>query len=230
MDLDALWRQGLEIARERWLTALLPVASLLIGLWWGRRRARREWRQKQFLSRVNVSLNTFAERPDGGLLLQIRTLSEKDALEVFLNQIAVERVQAATTRTSESDPLLPLGDDAWYLLNAVLNEVSEQFAAGHVRRDLGASVTTGRYLIALTYEHAGDIRTQKVRAMVIRKDRLEALFLPPVTPREGEAAPPAPPTVHIERPNHATRLRTLGQLAAAHRRDPSQFLEVEISV
>ena len=212
----------MQLAREHWLKAVLPLVSLLFGLWWGRRRARREWRNKQFLSRVNTSLNTFEETPVGHLL-KIRTLSEKDALEVFLNQIAVERVQAATARTSKDDPLLPLGEDAWYVLNAVLNEISEQFAAGHVRRDLGAATTTGRYLIALTYEHDGAMKTRKVRAMVIRKDRLETLFPPP-------SAEADPPVLLTERPNHATRLRTLRQLADAWRRDPSHFLEVEIDV
>ena len=222
MDPNALWQQGLQLARDHWTKAVVPLATLLFGLWWGRRRARREWRNKQFLSRVNTSLNTFQETP-AGHLLKIRTLSEKDALEVFLNQIAVERVQAATARTSKDDPLLPLGEDAWYVLNAVLNEISEQFAAGLVKKDLGVSTTTGRYLIALTYEHDGSMKTRKVRAMVIRKDVMERLFPPPV---EGVA----PPVLLTERPNHSTRLRTLRQLADAYRRDASHFLEVEIDV
>src|SRR5262245_7298025 len=71
------------------------VASFLAGGWWGRYRASRQWQRKQFLGRVIVSLNTFA---DG--VLKIRTVFERSLEEVFLNPVAVEKVRAAALRTT----------------------------------------------------------------------------------------------------------------------------------
>ena len=224
MRFEQVAGQVWEAVQAHWAKALLPLVGIVVGWWWGRRHARREWTRKQFLSRLNISLNRF-ERMDAGHVLRIRTLSEMDMADVLLNKIAVEKVQAATRRTSEKQPILPLGDDNWYVLNAVLNEISEQFAAGQLKQDLGLPVTTGRYVIAMTYEHDGAMRTRKVRAMVIRKDQLDTLF-PPLSPEPQDP----PPTLVVERENHKTRLRTLRQIAEAYRRDNTQFLEVEISM
>lgn len=209
MDWQTLLWQTWDLLREHWLKALISLFALTVGTWWGRRRARAEWTQKRFLDRINFSLNSMH---DG--MLQIRTLSEKNCRDVFLNDIAVERVLAAASKTPADNPILPLpADERWFLLNAVLNEVSEQFAAGFMRRDMGLPVTTGQYLICLTYENAGDLKTRKIRAMVIRKELL--LNLPIEPPR-------------FERPHHSTRFKTLQQLAAAYTVDPSNFLDVEI--
>jgi hypothetical protein len=76
-------------------------------------------------------------------------------------------------------------------------------------------VVTGRYLICLTSEAAGAIRTRKIRAMTIRKDVLTHL----------PAEPPA-----FERPWHNNRWDTLKILAEQYKADPEQFMEVELSV
>ena len=203
--------------RDHWLEFALPLLGLLAGAYWGRRRAGREWARKQFVRRLNVSLNSL----DGGVL-RIRTLLEKDARDVFLNDVAVDRLVAAASRTTGDDPILPLGEDSWFLLNAVLNVVSERYSEGFLRRDMGLASTSRAYVVALTYEREGAMRTQKVRAMVVARDALAAI-------RPGDdGAPPPMPT--LESPNHATRWRTLQQLAAAWRADPSRFLEMEVVV
>lgn len=211
MDWHALWLDLWAILREHWLKGIVSLAFLLAGTWWGRRRARREWASKRFLDRINFSLNTIR---DG--TLQIRTIAEMNCRDVFLNDVAAEAVQAATARTTEKNALLPFDrDERWFLLNAVLNEVSERFADGLLRRDMGLPTTTRVYLICLTYENSGDLKTRKVRAMVIQRDTL--LNLPEEPPK-------------LERPHHAVRFRTLQQLAAAYREDPTNFLEVELSL
>lgn len=211
MDWRALLDQLWTILREHWLKALVSLVFLLIGSWWGRRRARREWERKRFLDRLNFSLNTIR---DGKL--EIRTLAEMNCRDVFLNEFAAECVQAAAAKTTRANPLIPLEkDERWYLLNAVLNEVSERFAVGFVRRDMGLPTTTHTYLIALTYENAGDLKTRKIRAMVIRKDLL--LNLPTDPPQ-------------FERPHHAVRFETLHAMANIYRTEPTHFLEIDLSL
>ena len=111
---------------DNWLKFLTGL--LLAGAGWflGQWRARRKWQKKEFLDRLNVSLNTIQ---DGRLL--IRTVLEKSCQEIFLNDLAVAAVTDASQRTTEGDPTLPLPqDDYWYYLNSVLNEVGEQFSEG----------------------------------------------------------------------------------------------------
>ena len=200
-----------DFIHDNWLKILSGFGLMLAGWLIGKYRARRQWRKREFFHRLNVSLNILR---DGKL--QIRTLIEKAVENVFLNAAAAEAVATAARRTTEKNPLLPLRkEDYWQYLNAVLNEIAERFAVGELRRDLGLPVTTGKYLICLTSECAGDIRTRKVRAMVIQKQTLEKL--PEIAPQ-------------FEQTSHATRWKTLQTLAAEFRKHPHQFLEVEISV
>lgn len=211
MDWDTLRPELLALLKEHWLKAATSLLFLLVGTWWGRRRARREWAKKSFLDRLNFSLNTIH---DGKLL--IRTIAEMNCRDVFLNDVAVERVLEAAKQTTADNPILPLDkDERWYLLNAVLNELSERFAMGLMRRDAGLPVTLRNYLICLTHESAGDLRTRKVRAMIVSRATLTAL--------------PAEPPL-FERPHHATRFKTLQQLAAAYAADPSNFLDIELAL
>jgi hypothetical protein len=201
--------QLLTHLRDRGIAVLVGVlitaAGGAITLW----RARRRWKRREFLDRINVSLNMLI----GGKLL-IRTLIEKSCQDVFLNTSAVKTLLAAAGRTTPQNALLPLDkDDYWYFLNAVLNEISEKFSVGQLKQDLGQPVIAGRYLIALTFECAGDMKTRKIRAMVIRKDLLLAL---PVEVPEFTS------------PHHKVRWDTLHQMKAAYAKTPSQFLEIEI--
>jgi hypothetical protein len=135
---------------------------------------------------------------------------------VFLHEIATERVLAAAKKTYAVNPILPLpADDRWFMLNAVLNELSEQFATGFVKRDMGLPVQTAVYLICLTYENDGALMTRKIRAMIVRKEFL--LNLPKEPPK-------------LERPHHIRRFLTLQQMAAAYAVDASNFFEVELCV
>lgn len=189
------------------------VASFLIGRYWGRYQASRQWKKKEFLDRIIVSLNIFA---DGGL--KIRTVLERSLDEVFLNQVAVDKVLAATKRCTAAQPLLPIAKtDRWYILNFVLNAVAEQFALGHVRRDAGQQVSVVKYALFLTAELVGDERIRKVRAMLVKVDHLQEFPYPDTLPA-------------LENPWHATRIETLRAAAKAYATDPDQFLTLEVCV
>ena len=218
--LDAVF----ERVQNHWVELLTAAAFTLVGYFLGNWKAKGRWRRREFLDRVNFSLNRIEPpaadaKPAEGEpappgTLRFRTLAEVNVTEVFPNAEARARVAAAARQTTAADPILPLPEsDYWYYLNAVLNELSERFAAGWLRKDLGEEVRSARFLVALTAEVKGSAKTHKVRAMVMRKDAL--LDLPAVTPR-------------FEAPTHDTRWETLNFLAAEYRRNPWRFLEVEL--
>jgi hypothetical protein len=195
---------------QYWLEAVASISLMTAGWWAGRRRARREWERLEFLGRLNVSLNRIQ---DG--TLEIRTILEKPLSEVFSNPSAVDKVQRSALRTSEANPLLVLDKrDRWPILNCVLNEVSERFADGHLRRDLGYPVVSDSYLMCLTRERAEDLRTNKIRAMLIKKSLL--LALPSKEPG-------------YEHPVHRIRFQTLTRLRELHAEEPDSFVELQLA-
>ena len=199
-----------EYLQDHAVKIITGLILMGVGWYFGRRRAHQSWQEQTFLDRLNISLNGIH---DGTLTL--RTLTEKHCEEVFLNRVAATRVTEAARKTTPEDSLLPIPrEDYWYYLNGVLNELSEQFAEGHLRRDLGQPVKSAVYVVGLTCECAGEIRTQKVRAMVIRRDLLTKL--PEEAPR-------------FTSPQHSIRWKTLQQLASEYQKNPWRFIEVELS-
>ena len=130
--------------------------------------------------------------------------------------MAVERLINLAQTTTKTSPLVPISrDDSWFYLNSVLNELSEQFAEGLIRREAGRPTEAVRLLICLTNECDGDVRTRKIRAMVIRRDLL--LALPEEAPK-------------FESPNHTIRWQTLQQMQKAYGAEPWRFIDVEIVI
>lgn len=200
-----------DLITDHWIKLLSAAAFTAVGWLVGRWRAARSWKNRDFFNRLNVSLNTLH---DGRLL--IRTVLEKTCEEVFLNKVAVERLIKAAQQTTRDSPFVPVqAEDRWFYLNAVLNELSETFAEGMFRREAGRPHDALRYLICLTNECDGDVRTRKIRAMVIRRDTLINL------PTEQPA---------LESPNHAVRWKTLQQMQKKLMTDPAAFIEAEIVV
>lgn len=201
-----------DFIHDNWMKVLTGFVLMGMGWVFGKRKARSDWRKREFFHRLNVSLNLLAP----GEPLQIRTLLEKTCDEVFLNVVATEAVAVAARHTRPDNPILPLPQsDYWQYLNSVLNEIAEKFSVGEIRRDLGLPVTRGKYLICLTCECAGEMRTRKVRAMVIQKKHLENL--PATQPK-------------LEHTSHITRWETLRVLAEQYKKSPWQFIELDLSV
>ena len=198
-----------ELIERHWLKALFAVAVSLFGWWYARWHARRDWNRRELFNQLNISLNAIE---DG--VLKIRTLLENPLDEVFLNLAAADLVRKAARQAEPGRPVLPLPrEERWFVHNEVLNQLSELFAAGQLRHDLGVPTRSAIYVIALTCEKAVAMRTYKVRAMMMRKEALLSLPLEP--PR-------------FERPSHSTRFETLHAIAAAYLADPEQFIEMEL--
>ena len=189
------------------------VVSFVVGRWWGKYQAKKQWRRKQFLGRIIVSLNSLS---DGWL--KIRTIFERSLEEVFLNPVAIEKVRAASLRTTSDNPVLPIAkEDRWYLLNFVLNAVAERFSDSLMRYDAGQALRPVTYLLFLTCEHVGEDRIRKVRGMLLRKDLLESFPY-------GDGMP------KLEQRWHADRIVTLRRAAELYKKEPDNFLPIEIYV
>ena len=189
------------------------VATFVFTWWWARRRAYQQWHSKEFLDRIIVSLNIFA---DG--FLKIRTVMEKSLDEIFLNKVAVDKVWVGARATTVDKPVMPIPkEDRWFLLNFVLNAVAEHFVAGHIRQDAGQPVVTVRYALFLTSELVGDERIRKVRAMLVREDILAAFPYQDTMPK-------------LEREWHADRIVTLRHAAQLYQTEPDNFLILEVCV
>jgi hypothetical protein len=195
------------------VAAITSTATFFAGRWWGRYKAGRQWRSKEFLDRVIVSLNIFA---DG--YLKIRTVLERSVEEVFLNRLAIDKVEAAARATTPDNPVMPVAkQDRWFLLNFVLNAVAEHFVAGNIRQDAGQPVAVIRYALFLTCELVGDERIRKIRAMLVRADLLENFPYQDTMPK-------------LENPWHADRVKTLRAAAALYKKEPDHFLTLEVCV
>ncbi len=96
---------------------------------------------------------------------------------VFLNSAACDTIIAAAKQTTVADPINPLSaDDYWYYLNYLLNELSEQFNVGFLLQDQGIKVKSAIFVVALTREADIGVRSQKLRAMIVRKEVLEQMY------------------------------------------------------
>jgi hypothetical protein len=195
------------------VAATTSAATFFFTWWWARRRALRQWHSKEFLDRIIVSLNIFS---DG--FLKIRTVLERSLDEIFLNKVAVAKVETAARATTIDKPVMLIPkEDRWFLLNFVLNAVAEHFALGNIRQDAGQPVTVVKYALFLTCELVGEERIRKVRAMLIRSDLLADFPYKDSMPK-------------LENPWHADRIVTLRQAAELYQKEPDNFLVLEVCV
>ncbi len=202
-----------KVAISGSITIVSSLAAFLIGRYRGRYKALQEWKSKAFLNRVIVSLNIF----EAGFL-KIRTVLERSIQDVFLNSIAIEKVELAAKACTLNDPLIRLPKaDRWFVLNFVLNNVAEHFAAGQIKLDAGVPVTKVRYALFLTCEVLGEERIRKIRAMLVREDHMKSFPYPDTLPR-------------FESPLHEERIKTLRKAAEAYAAEPDLFLMMELCV
>lgn len=173
---------------------------------------RRDWTSKSFINQVNFSLNAVAEGS-----LQLRTLFEADSQAVMGHRSAVARLKGACRKTTPEMPFVALDDDDdWgYLMRAALNVMSEMCGSVYLARAVGAPVATGEFVFGITFEAYGEMKTRKVRVIVIERGQLERHFSPEVAAAADQ--------LQLASPHHSCRiatLKTMGRLWASS--DPKQ--------
>lgn len=195
------------------------IAALLIltvGWLWGRWRSSLAWRKKEFRNRIVLALNHTEQQGDK-TALKLRTLFERNIQDVFHNSTMIEVVNKAINEVNDEDPLLPLPkEDSWYVLNAILNQIAEQFARGTLAKNMGCPVTSKWYLFCLTFEKDGGIRMHKLRIMLIQKEALLNF------PDSGD--------IELESEKHKLRIETLRKMKKEFTQRPHLFMDMEICI
>ena len=171
--------------KEYWDTIALMLTWAGIGFVYFRRRV--HWRSKRFMNQVNFSLNYFQ---DGKLAM--RTLMETSAQHVWLNDYGIKLVTVAADRATITQPFILLNDekDMHFVNRAVVNTLSERFAEAFIARALGKPVCEGRFYFVITCEKYVEIRTLKLRVLIMSEKTLTEDFAPGGVGAETQIADP----------------------------------------
>ena len=158
-------------------------------------RARYLWRKRRFLTRINFSINFL-----DGNTLKFRTIREINLVDAMLNNVHAVRVITKAPRAGSSGAFLLFKDkeEAWTILNTLLNDLSAAFAEGIVARGMGLPTHSDWFDIGITCEQHPDLKTTKFRVMIIARKLLEK-----IETCDG---------VLFEQPQHHLRLATLKEM------------------
>jgi hypothetical protein len=176
-----------------------PFALGFAASWLTHWLAWRRFAAREFLHRVNFSLN-YVENNQ----LRLRTLKESDIDQIILNNRHGRNMLLAAARRAKSSaktPFLEMApDDTFLVLNAILNELSQSFAAGALAKSMGLPVHSKWYVFGITCEWDDEVKNRKIRVMIIAEDLLESL----------DRLPPLEYQHPWHRVRHATLLTMLG--------------------
>jgi len=206
-----------------WELALLLITGSAIGAVSIRRQY--DWRHRRFTQQVNFSLTTPVER-DGAEILLLRTLLEESAANVWLNEFGVSRVLKAARLTTREMPFLRIVQrhDRDLVMNAVLNVLSERFSDAFVARAVGVPIKTDSFLFGLTWERYGEMKTQKLRVILIKRTDLQSLFDEGSGKRE----------IGVIEASHRPRIETLRRMfelwSSSNQEDRDMIREVELGI
>lgn len=194
----------LDLVLDHWELALLLATWSVIGALAVKRRT--DWQKGRFAQQINFSLNSLTQGEGGQRMLLLRTLLEESAEQVWINDYGISRVLAAARRTTVEQPFLRITEprDRDIVMVAVLNVLSERFSDAFVARVLGLPAKTDTFLFGLTWERYGEMKTQKLRVMVIKQSELRAMFEAPENAAE----------IGVATASHRPRIATLRQMYA----------------
>jgi hypothetical protein len=183
------------------------LAAFLVGIvctWLAQRAARAAFTRRDFLYRVNFSLN-YVENNE----LRIRTLKESDVDQIILDNPHGRNVilkAARNARRADQAPFLDLPEDCgWLVLNAILNEISEEFPAGHLAKSMGLPARSCWYVFGATCEWDDDVKMRKIRVMIVAEELLKTI--------DGF------PLLKFQHPWHHVRFRTLLKMRELYQAD-----------
>jgi hypothetical protein len=147
---------------EHWaqtIVALFGSAGTVYTFFW----ARYAWVSRSFMNRLNFSLN-LAE--DG--VLDFMTVDEVEVSHLFTDVYARLRlVYLARMARKARRAFLHFANeqDAWTMLNVVLNHLSARLGEGAFARERGCGATV-EYVFGLTCEMHAELQTNKFRVML----------------------------------------------------------------
>jgi len=170
--MNVLW-EVIDYARQNIGFGTLGMLATWCGIAWVWYRKRADWSRKEFLRQINFSVSYVA---DGKLV--IRTLLETSAQQVWLNDRGVQQIIRAAARTTPTQPFIRLADpgDMAFLYRAVLNVLSEKFADAFLAQGMDLPAQFATYRFAVTCERFADMRTLKIRVLLIRDEDLQMTF------------------------------------------------------
>ncbi|TNE46155.1 MAG: hypothetical protein EP343_24690 [Deltaproteobacteria bacterium] len=208
------------------LLGMLPeffggMAGLLVGWMWGRWQARKAWKSKSFKRSVVLGFNAIENFPEAGpnepvAALRLRTFFERPLEEVLPLPSMQSLVSSVMQKTTKESPVLPFAkDDAWFVLNSVLNQIATQFAAGTLRKELGYDVIEREFLFCMTFERDDRMHQFKIRIMMMDKEAFLHF------PDEGEVA--------VERQPHRLRVETLRAIKRDYYANPHLFATIKLA-
>ena len=206
-----------ELLSAIWQEVLIGILTFTVGYLWGKWRGVKAWNKKEFKDKINLSLNTITQLSDYKYKLQIRTLIEKHLNYFFHNEKAKSIIQEAISKTEPGNPLLIFKEeDAWYILNTILNQIAFQFSNGSLKKDMGVKVKSEWYTFCLTFEREDNLLTQKIRIILIQRKLLENF-------------PDDNCQFILESFNHDVRVQTLRKLKEELKEHPYCFMDIELS-
>ena len=207
------WQQVQDVAGslivDHWLKIVCGVLLAFGGTLLARWKQRRDYYKREFLQRLNLSLNYIE---DG--VLRIRTIFEMNLGEVLFNQELVNQVLKAA---KDKTVLLKMDKDTqWLVNNSILNEIAERFSEGQIAHERGMPVCIAKYAFCLTCEKDDDVRVRKLRVMLVQESMMDRLL---------NGKPP-----QYERPYHNVRWNTLRDMAKAWSGKGNQVATMDISI
>lgn len=210
-----------------WMKTTLEIGSRVLGVvgiavlgWlWGRWQTSRAWAKKEFRTVLLVSYNDIekleAKEGEPAVALRLRTVFEQDFGSIFPHQAMRDNVLKAIEKTVEGDALLRFPkEDAWHLLNPILNRIAEMFAVEMMKASMDRGRKRRRFLFCLTYEKDPRMHQMKPRALLFDKDAFLQF------PDQGE--------IRLESPFHTVRVEVIRKLKKDYQATPYLFLEIEL--
>jgi len=190
----------------------------VVGYSWGKWKVIKQWSSKKFKNKINISLNSIIPTENEfKYKLQIRTLLEKNLCDVIQNEKMENIIKTTASKCEPGKPLLIFEeDDAWYILNTILNQIASQFSESLIKKDMGLNLTTQWYTFCLTYEKEDNLNMRKIRVMLIKREVLQNF-------------PDENCEFILENFNHEIRVKTLQNLKQELRIHPYCFMDIEIA-
>ncbi len=109
-------------------------------------------------------------------------------------------------------------------MNAVLNVLSERFSDAFLARAVGIPIKADGFLYGLTWERYGEMKTQKLRVILIKRTDLESLF-------DGRSGQPEIEVIEDSRCPRIETLRRMFELwTSANQDDRDMIREVELGI